>query len=100
MDRTPPNASPRPAGPTETTNRSGGKSMSETTSRRGFLNAAGAAAVAGPASMALGAEPPPAYEGEIVDTHLHLWDLKILNLPWVASATGAARQILGHSYLL
>jgi L-fuconolactonase len=40
------------------------------------------------------------YDGEIVDTHLHLWDLKILRLPWVASATGRARDVLAHDHLL
>ncbi|WP_435010008.1 amidohydrolase family protein [Tundrisphaera lichenicola] len=74
--------------------------MSETTTRRGFLNAAGAAAVAGTATLALGDDMPPVYDGEIVDTHLHLWDLKLLNLPWVDSSTGRAREILGHDHLL
>ena len=41
---------------------------------------------------------PPLYAGEIVDTHLHLWDLKELNLPWVAGLTGNAKTILGKDY--
>jgi predicted TIM-barrel fold metal-dependent hydrolase len=40
------------------------------------------------------------YSGEIVDTHLHLWDLKALRLPWVASATGKARDVLAYDHLL
>jgi predicted TIM-barrel fold metal-dependent hydrolase len=40
------------------------------------------------------------YEGEIVDTHVHLWDLKSLNLPWVASASGKAKEVLAHDHLL
>ncbi len=40
------------------------------------------------------------YSGEIVDTHLHLWDLKVLTLPWVASATGKAKDVLAHDHLL
>jgi L-fuconolactonase len=48
---------------------------------------------------ALGAEPP-LYDGEIVDTHLHLWDLDIIRPPWVGSATGHAKEVLARSYRL
>ena len=71
-------------------------------SRRTFLEAANASLVAGLASQpieALSAETSP-YSGEIVDTHLHLWDLEILRLPWVASATGKAKDVLAHDHLL
>lgn len=69
--------------------------MSEFQSRRGFLRAAGAIACAAPAVQAFEA---PLYDGEIIDTHLHLWDLKALRLPWVESATGPAREVLAHDH--
>ena len=51
--------------------------------------------------MARGAVPPAHYDGEIVDTHLHLWDLKVLLAPpWVAASTGRAREVLAHDHLL
>lgn len=58
-----------------------------------------AAGLASYHSTASGAEPSP-YSDEIVDTHLHLWDLSVLRLPWVASATGKARAVLAHDHLL
>ncbi len=73
--------------------------MTESRSRRDFLQAAGAMAVAAPVSEALGGEPPW-YEGEIVDTHLHLWDLHVVRLPWVETATGHARDVLAHDHRL
>ena len=73
-------------------------------SRRTFLESANASLVAaGLASTspeALSADPAGAYSGEIVDTHLHLWDLKALRLPWVASSEGKAREVLAHDHLL
>lgn len=74
--------------------------MTASRSRRYFLRTAGAIALAVPATEALGAEPPPLYDGEIVDTHLHLWDLKVMTPPWIASATGRAREILAHDHRL
>jgi len=68
-------------------------------SRRGILQAAALAAMATHAKRAPAADSS-LYDGEIVDTHLHLWDLKALRLPWVASATGRAKEILGHDHLL
>ena len=39
-----------------------------------------------------GAEPPPLYDGEIVDTHLHLWDLDLgSGPPGSSQATGRAK---------
>jgi L-fuconolactonase len=76
--------------------------MRDPISRRTFLQAANVSLVAGLASQvseSLGAEAG-LYSGEIVDTHLHLWDLKVLRLPWVASATGKAKEILAHDHLL
>ena len=73
-------------------------------SRRTFLESANASLVAaGLASSSPeleAAEPSGLYDGEIVDTHLHLWDLKAINLPWVASATGKAKEVLAHDHLL
>lgn len=54
----------------------------------------------GTATQPRGAEAAPPYDGEIVDTHLHLWDLERLRLPWVASATGHAKEVLAHDHLL
>ncbi len=50
-------------------------------------------------SKALGADPP-LYDGEIVDAHLHLWDLKVVRLPWVESATGRTKEVLAHDHRL
>jgi L-fuconolactonase len=71
--------------------------VSEFLSRRSFLKAAGAAAGAATAAEAVGA---PLYDDEIDDTHLHLWDLKALRLPWVESAKGHAKDVLAHDHLL
>jgi L-fuconolactonase len=43
--------------------------------------------------------PPGVYDGEIIDTHQHLWDLKQLRLPWVEGLTGRPKTILGHDHL-
>ncbi len=75
--------------------------MNRPISRRQFLETANAAMIAaGLGSSATGCTMDQRYSGEIVDTHLHLWDLKVLDLPWVASTTGKAKEILGHDYLL
>ncbi len=68
--------------------------------RRTFLKAASAVALATGTSTISLAGSGSMYDGEIVDTHQHLWDLKALNLPWVASATGKAKEVLAHDYLL
>ena len=65
------------------------------TSRRDFLQTAGA--LAGLASLTR-ADDAPVYDGEIVDTHVHLWDLKAWRLPWVETATGHARDVLAHDH--
>lgn len=44
--------------------------------------------------------PGRIYDGEIIDTHEHLWDLKEFKLPWVAQLTGKAKEVLGRSYQL
>lgn len=44
--------------------------------------------------------PDRLYDGEIIDTHQHLWDLKEFKLPWVEQLTGKAKEILGRNYLL
>ena len=67
-------------------------------SRRTFLESANASLVA--AGLASAAQSDGLYPGEIVDTHLHLWDRKVLRLPWVASAQGKARDVLAHDHLL
>jgi hypothetical protein len=72
------------------------KHMIEPSSRRGFFRTAGALALATPA---FGAEPR-LYDGEIIDTHLHLWDLSVIRPPWIESATGRAKEVLAHDYKL
>ena len=42
----------------------------------------------------------PLYDGPIIDTHQHLWNLKELRLPWVAGLTGKPKEILSRDYLL
>jgi L-fuconolactonase len=78
--------------------------MKHPSSRRSFLSLAAAgwlgSSLAGTANRAVFAKGASMYDGEIVDTHIHLWDLKALNLPWVASATGKSKDILAHDYLL
>ncbi len=76
--------------------------MNRPLSRRDFLkvgSSAVAVAVAA-AAASMGADGTGLYDGEIVDTHVHLWDLSKLKPPWVASATGRARAVLGHDHLL
>ncbi len=74
--------------------------MTESASRRHFLRTTASITLAGTAKDALGADPAPLYDGEIVDTHLHLWDLKVLRLPWVESARGRAGEVLAHDHRL
>jgi len=57
--------------------------------RRSFL-AAAATAAAGPAL----ADDPPA----VIDTHVHLWDLKRLKLPWVEPNTPLGKDYLVADY--
>jgi len=73
--------------------------MNQPPGRRAFLRTA-AAATAGVLSMTLPADAAqPLYNGLIVDTHQHLWNLKELRLPWVAGLTGKPKEILGRDYL-
>ena len=74
--------------------------MTGITSRRDFLRSAAATALAVRAPTASGDEPPPLYDGEIVDTHLHLWDLGALRPPWIDAATGHTREVLARDYRL
>jgi predicted TIM-barrel fold metal-dependent hydrolase len=76
-----------------------------THSRRDFLKTAVVASTGVVSSCSLehvvqGADPAaPLYNGPIIDTHEHLWNLKELRLPWVNALTGKPREILGHDYL-
>jgi L-fuconolactonase len=80
--------------------------MHRESSRRDFLNQISAAPVAG--ALALRAQPEAEaspvpdeiYDGPIIDTHQHLWDLKALRLPWVEGLTGKPKTILGHDHLI
>jgi len=47
----------------------------------------------------LGTEAMP-YDGEIVDTHLHLWDLKLIQPPWIGTSTGHAKEVLARDHKL
>ncbi len=74
--------------------------MTDSISRRDFLEGSALALGAAGPALASAADDPPLYSGEIVDTHLHLWDLRALRLPWVAAATGRAKDVLGGDHLL
>jgi L-fuconolactonase len=69
--------------------------------RRHFL---GTAATAAAGWLAMTTNPLAAdaalYDGEIIDTHQHLWDLKEFKLAWIGGLKGQAREILGRSYTL
>lgn len=73
--------------------------MTENHSRRDFLHEAGALACAAPVAQVIGGEPP-GYDGPIVDAHLHLWDLQVVRPPWVAAATGRAKEVLARDHRL
>jgi len=70
-----------------------------THSRRNFLGVA-ATATAGWLAMTTNAADAPLYNGEIIDTHQHLWDLKEFKLPWIGGLKDKAREVLGRSYTL
>ena len=61
--------------------------------RRTFLMSAFAAAAA---HSSAGAGEPAAQR--IVDTHVHLWDLERLRLPWIEKGTPLARSYLIKDY--
>ena len=64
--------------------------------RRSLLQAAAAGAVLAPslhARLSFAAALPPA--GSIVDAHIHLWDLSIYPVPWIAGDS-----VLNKSYVL
>jgi len=66
--------------------------------RRDFLLTAAAGAFT--MNVADLAAADAVYSGPIVDTHEHLWNLKDLKLPWVASLTGKPNEVLGRDYLI
>jgi L-fuconolactonase len=66
--------------------------------RRAFLTTAAVGTLTMNVSNLSAADP--VYTGPIVDTHEHLWNLKELKLPWVASLTGKPKEVLGHDYLI
>ncbi len=75
--------------------------MNEATNRRRFLRQLlGAAAAAGIAARSHAAPvqqaqgPPP-----IVDTHLHLWDLKHFTLPWIQKGSPLNRSYVMKDWL-
>lgn len=76
--------------------------MSRLFSRRRFLGAAAAGLVFSSAPESSRAADPSGrlYDGEIIDTHQHLWDRKQLQLPWIERLTGKPREILGRDRTL
>ncbi|OAI49984.1 hypothetical protein AYO44_06010 [Planctomycetaceae bacterium SCGC AG-212-F19] len=66
--------------------------------RRDFLQAT-IAAPTGSLALAVLAADAPSYDGPIIDTHQHLWNLKELRLGWVASLSGKPKEILDRDYL-
>ena len=58
------------------------------------LSAFGAKSPVQAAESATGQEHSP-----IVDTHQHLWDLKVLNLPWTSGRAALSRSFLMSDYL-
>jgi len=83
--------------------------MRQQPSRRDFLSTASTAAATGLCCVTTGLTKEPAvegtapsglYEGEVIDTHQHLWNLKELRLPWVSDLQGKPKEILGRDYLL
>lgn len=59
--------------------------------RRQFLQTTSAAALTAPSCSTFNS-PPDAL---IIDTHQHLWDRRVLNLPWLKSAP----EVLRHDFL-
>jgi len=78
--------------------------MTSATNRRQFLGQtlSAAAAVVGGAALTQAA-PVPRLQGQdklpIVDTHLHLWDLKRFNLPWIQKGSPLARSFVMKDWL-
>src|SRR5262245_19650559 len=74
--------------------------MPRAVSRRRFLQASTAAAAG--ASLALPAEAgqPQGQEEalRVVDTHVHLWDLERLRLPWIRKESPLARSFVFKDY--
>ncbi len=63
------------------------------TTRRNLIGCAGAAAVAMAVRRVLGGgappivnAPPAGYVGPVLDSHIHVWDLKTQKLPWLERA--------------
>jgi predicted TIM-barrel fold metal-dependent hydrolase len=71
------------------------------TTRRDFWRTA-ATASAGLLAITtkLRAADSPLYDGEIIDTHQHLWDLKEFKLSWIGGLKDRSKEILGRSYSL
>lgn len=65
-------------------------------SRRRFIQTAAAGLIG--CEAAISAAEPRLYDGEIIDTHQHLWDLKQLKLPWIGRLSGKPKEILGRDY--
>jgi predicted TIM-barrel fold metal-dependent hydrolase len=77
--------------------------MTDQTCRRAFLktaamSAAGWLYAASDPNDSVAGDADRLYEGEIIDTHQHLWDLKEFKLPWIGRLTGKGKEILGRSY--
>jgi L-fuconolactonase len=72
--------------------------MNPRTTRRGFAQTA----LAGVFAMTThsGAADAPLYDGEIIDTHQHLWDLKEFKLAWIGKLQDRGKEVLGRSYTL
>ncbi len=68
--------------------------MSRSSSRREFLAASAGTALAGFASTTAASAPGP----PIIDTHVHLWDLKTFRLAWLEGAPTLNRSFLWDDY--
>ncbi len=62
--------------------------------RRDFLLTSGSAALAAASSSCTLLAPAAAPDALIIDTHQHLWDRRVLRLPWLDQAPA----VLRHSY--
>ena len=74
--------------------------MTDQTCRRAFLGSAvttTAGLLYSAANDSAARAADPLYEGEIIDTHQHLWDLKEFKLPWIDQLKGKAKETLGRS---